>query len=319
MLFDEAGELDPSKSDDLLDGALPLLDTRPMGQAIIAGTPARSRVGLLWDTLQDGRNAEPATGIVDYSLRDDEEFFTVDSNGEMHLIEEVVRRVHPGIGTLTTWAKMQARFKKMGPVSFGREYMCRFPFDNATSAIDIATWNAAAIEQEERPDRFGLAFDVARDGVAAAVCAAWRDENGVARVGVLEHREGVSWLAGWLHTKARAWKVPVRYDAIGSNHGPASEIDRRRGVKLVPGTMREAMAATQRLVSDLNDGNLKHFGQGSLTSAAEGAAWRQQEGGRLFGWRHSAADITPLNAAAWALWQFDQTPARQPVRIHRAA
>jgi hypothetical protein len=68
MLFDEAGELDPVKSEDLVAGALPLMDTRPMGQVIITGTPSTSRAGLLWDTLEDGRHKVPGVGILDYSL-----------------------------------------------------------------------------------------------------------------------------------------------------------------------------------------------------------------------------------------------------------
>src|SRR5690606_9278829 len=121
MLFDEAGELDPAQPEDLLEGALPLLDTRPQGQAIIARPPARSRAGLLWSTLQEARTGEdPTTGIVDYSIRDDESSVLLgedglpllDEQGRPQLDEAVVRRVHPGIGTLTTWAKMQARFRK---------------------------------------------------------------------------------------------------------------------------------------------------------------------------------------------------------------
>ena len=81
-------------------------------------------------------------------------------------------------------------------------------------------------------------------------------------------------------------------------------------------TAKDAQAATQSFVSNLVDGKLRHFDQASLTAAAEGAAWRQSEGGRYFARKASANDIAPLVAGALALWQFDLTPARQPVRIH---
>ena len=325
MLFDEAGELDPSKSDDLLEGALPLLDTRPMGQAIIAGTPAKQRAGLLWSTLQDGREGAPGTGVVDYSIRDDEECWTeveVGTEGAIGyqkraflLNEDVVRRVHPGIGTLTTWAKMQARFKKMGPVSFDREYMCRFPFDNTTTAFDMEAWGKAEAPAEILPATFGLAYDVAPDGSSAAICAAWRDQSGLAYVTILEHRQGVSWLPRTAHAIARKYRVPIRYDSIGANHGPGTEIQRLRGVTLVPSTGRDAMGAAQGIVSALSDGSLRHFGQASLTEAADGAAWRQGDGGRYFARTASVNDISPMVAASLALWQADQTPSRKPMRI----
>ena len=324
-LFDEAGELDPAKSTDLLEGALPLLDTRPMGQAIIAGTPAKQRAGLLWDTLIEGRLGEPGAGILDYSIRDDEECWVEVEIGTPNSInhqkrafllrEDVVRRVHPGIGTLTTWAKMQARFKKMGPVSFDREYMCRFPFDNTTTAFDMEAWGKAEAPAEILPATFGLAYDVAPDGSSAAICAAWRDEVGLAYVTILEHRQGVSWLPRTAHAIARKYRVPIRYDSIGANHGPGTEIQRLRGVTLVPSTGRDAMGAAQGIVSALSDGSLRHFGQASLTEAADGAAWRQGDGGRYFARTASVNDISPMVAASLALWQADQTPSRKPMRI----
>lgn len=320
MLFDEAGELDPVRSEDLLAGALPLLDTRPMGQAIIVGTPAKYRAGLLWDTLAEGRRGDPGAGIFDWSIRDEEEsvLWPDGADGEAVLNREVLRRVHPGIGVLTTMARMEQRFRKMDLPTFEREYLCRFPFDASSSAIDLEAWHSSAIPELPRPERFGLAYDVAPDGSSAALCAAWRDEDGNAVLGVLEHRQGVSWLARAVHTLARKYNVPVRYDAIGANHAPAQEIDRMRGVRLVSGNAKEAQAAAQRMVSALADGNLRHFDQKSLTSAAEGAAWRQAEGGRYFARKASANDIAPLVAASLALWEFDQTPERRPITIRRA-
>lgn len=325
MLFDEAGEYDPVRSDDLLEGALPLLDTRPMGQAIIAGTPAKSRAGLLWATLAKGRVGSPATGIVDYSIRDDEEAYVEVEAGTpgavqwnrrwFALDEQVIRRVHPGIGTLTTWAKMQDRFATMGPISFDREYMCRFPFDNTTTAIDMDAWGKAEVASELLPDRFGLAYDVSPDGGSAAILAGWRDGAGVGYVTILEHRQGVSWVPKKVHAIASKYRIPVRYDSIGANHGPATEIQRLKNVLLVPGAGRDAMAAAQQIVSNLADGRLRHFGQTSLTSAAEGAAWRQGDGGRYFARTASANDITPMVAASLALWQFDQMPAPSTIRI----
>ena len=325
MFFDEAGELDPVHSEDLLTGALPLMDTRPQGQVIVAGTPAKVRAGLLWDTLDEGRRGEPGAGVVEYSIADDEAtvLYPEGPEGPAVLNEDALRRVHPGVGTLTTMAKMQQRFAKMDLPSFEREYFCRFPFDATVSALDPLKWANAEVAPLPRPERFGVAWDVAPDGSAAAVCVGWRDDDGTAFLGVLEYRSGVSWLAGYVHGLCQRHRgLSVRFDAIGANHGPSAEMARMKGIALVPGTWREAQAAAQRLADDLKAGRLRHFGQSSLTVAAEGAVWRQTDGGQMFGRKSSASDVSPLVAASLALWQFDSTPKRQPVRItssHRAA
>ena len=323
MFFDEAGELDPVKSEDLLAGALPLMDTRPRGQVIVAGPPAKVRAGLLWDMLEEGRRGEPGAGIVEYSISDDETtvLWPDGPEGDPVLDEEALRRVHPGVGTLTTMAKMRQRFAKMDLPTFEREYFCRFPFDASVSAIDPKVWAGAAVAVLPRPERFGVAFDVAPDGSAAAVCAAWRDEAGMAHVGVLEHRSGASWLSAFVHGLVKRYRVPIRYDAIGANHGPAAEMSRLRspGVDLVSCGWKDAQAASQLLVDNLKAGALFHFDQKSLNAAAEGAAWRQTDGGQMFARKGSSSDVSPLVAAALALWQFDSMPKRQAVRISSSA
>src|SRR5690606_23677863 len=102
----------------------------------------------------------------------------VDEDGTVHPNIPVLRRVHPGIGTLTTLETILKRFRKMQLPQFEREYMCRFPTDNATDAISPEAWEAAKIERVERPARVGIAFDCAYDGSSASIVYAWRDSEG---------------------------------------------------------------------------------------------------------------------------------------------
>jgi hypothetical protein len=307
IVIDEAGEHDPVKGRDFLDAVQPLMDTRgPLAQLIIAGTPGKVRAGFFWDTLEQGRaGTDRELGILDYSIRDDEDAED----------RKVWRRVHPGPASkLTPMSVLERRWTKLGPVAFSREYLCRWPFDGSTSAIDKAAWVTGAVGERAVPDRFGLAFDVAPDGSAAALCAAWRDEDGLAYLSVLDYRFGVSWLSGVAQQVARKYRLPVRYDAIGANHGPAQEIARQRGANVIAGTSKDAQAASQLLVSTLTDGRLRHFGQASLNTAARIATWSEREGGRYFGRRQG--DVSPLVAAALALYQFDAQPVRRaPVII----
>lgn len=309
VFVDEPQELTPAQSEDLRQGALPLLDTLPDGQIVLSGTPGKVRAGWFWSALEAGRKGAPGYALSEHAAPE-------------HADPEdpaVWQATHPGIGTLTTLEKMQARRAGMSLPQWCMEYLGWWPPDSSTSALDMDAWARSQIAVEPRPDRFGLAFDVAPDGSSAAVCAAWRDAGGVARIGVLEHRNGTSWVAKAVHSLATKYRVAVRLDNIGANTAVLAEIDRLRGVRTIPGGVRDAMGAAQRLASDLAEDRLRHFGQSSLTTAAEGAAWRQTEGGRLFARKASAGDVSPLVAASLALWQHDASPDRERVRIVTSA
>lgn len=305
VYVDEPQEFDVTRSDDLRQAVYPLLDTLDDGQVVLSGTAGRVRAGWFWGALEAGRR-----GDLGYALS---EFAAPDSADPED--EAVWQAVHPGIGTLTTLEKMRARRAGLSLPMWTQEYLGIWPPDSSTSAIDPEAWAAAGVPQVPLPERFGLAYDVAPDSSSAAVCAAWRDADGLAYIGVLEHRQGVSWLARMVHGVAKKYRLPVRYDGIGANHGPATEVDRMRGVKVLSSSAKDMQGATQLLVSNLSDGKLRHFEQGSMNAAAEGAAWRQSEGGRYFARKASVHDIAPLVAASLALWEFDQTPERRPLQI----
>ncbi|MBD8077689.1 hypothetical protein [Cellulosimicrobium arenosum] len=309
LIFEESGHIAPELAAELRAGAFPTMDTRPQGQVWIIGTPGPTRAGLLWDGLVKGHAGRARWGLVDFTIGDSRSITHEDGSLDLDLLQEV----HPGLRSgLTDLDIMEERFEGMSVLDFAAEYAGQWPPDASTSAIDLDAWAASALTplpSLEDIKRFGLAFDVAPDGSSAALCAAWRDEDGVAHLGVIEHRAGVSWLADVVHAIATKYRLPVAYDGIGANHGPAQEIERKRGVNLVRLGMHDVQAAAQGVVSHLTDGRLRHYSQGSLTGAAEGASWRSSEGGRLFGRRRSTADASPLVAASLALAQYDALPA----------
>ena len=313
---DEAGELRGNKGHDLLVGVLPLMDTRgPLAQLIISGTPGPLREGMFWDLIVEARaGGRFAPGLLDYSAPDDK---PVDLESYVR-DPRLWRKVHPGVASgLTTRKVLEERLYRLGPEKFAREYLCMWPLNAGSAAIDVDAWKGGALPEHVQlalPDRFGLAFDVAPDGSTAALAAAWRDEAGVARVGIVEYRSGTAWLAPVAHAVARKYRMPLRYDGIGANHGPAGEVGRLRGVTLKAGQLKDSAAAAQLLVSELAGGTLEHFDQPTLNAAVEGAGWRQLEGARVFGRRISSADVSPVVAASLALYQYDQLPVRQATR-----
>lgn len=328
VFLDEGGELSPERSDDLTEGVLPLMDTRPMGQVIIAGTPGQARTGMFWTSLQAGRRREAGQGIVDYCLKDDETLAIIDEEtGEVRLDERLLKRIHPGIGTqrefregraLTTIAVMRQRFAKMQLPSFEREYGCRWPADSTTRAVDPEKWAEGLVERVPLPERVGVAFDCASDGTSASVVYAWRDEDGVAYLDVVAHRAGTLWVPRAAADVRRHYpRVPLGYDAIGANLDPAAAIAREaRTAKFERMQMKEIAAATQRFVSLVSEGKVRHFGQSDLDAAIDNSTFRDLAGGRAFRQRQQGgAAINPLVAATVALWTYDKGRDRQPITI----
>lgn len=316
VLFDEAGELDPEQGEMLLAGALPLMDTRDAPQVIITGTPSKTRGGLLWSTLLDGRAGKKGTGIVDYSLRDDEELVLIDDEGNASLNEPVLRRVHPGIGTLTTMARMRSRFEKMSRTQFEMEYGCRFPADSATDALDPVKWKAGEVEPLDRPDRVGIAFDCAYDGSSASIAYAWRLEDGRAVVELVEHRLGTNWVAAAAHRASeKQRRVPVAHDDIGANKDPAVALERMRPKPRIDRrNTKDVMGAAARFANEVHQGRLLHFaGQTDMDAAVDNLTWRDiGKSGRAFGQKsHAGAPINPVVSASIALWSYDQLPMQR--------
>lgn len=315
ILVDEAGELDPIKGADFLDGVSPLMDTRgPLAQLIITGTPGKARLGPYWDELEAGRLGKGRHGTLNYCAADDDD---PDDEGTW-------LRVHPGIGTLTTLETIRERRENMrgGLAAFAREYLCLWPTSATHGALDTGKWKAAGVERMPlRPPHLALGFHASKDQSVAAVVAAWRDDEDRACVEVLAYRPGVSWVADFVHDIATAARVPVAFDDIGGNVTVAADLRRRRRpATLVQLTLKEVVGACQLIADAVRERRVQHYQQPDLTSAVEAAAWRPAgRDGRAFMARPGMGDIVTLQAAAWALWAYDKTPARRGLTIVEAS
>ncbi|WP_448072338.1 hypothetical protein [Georgenia yuyongxinii] len=317
IFIDEAGEHEGAKGVDFLNAVRPLQDTRgPLAQLIVAGTPGRSRDGMFWDLLVAGRKKTKRNlGILDYCARDDE-----DPDDP-----KVWRRVHPGPSAklangrpLTPMSVIRERREDMDLVSFAREYLCAWPSNASTGALDTDAWRRQGLDDlPERPARSVIAIDAPKEQTCCAVLEVWRNDEGKACIEVLAFRPGVSWAAAFAHKAAREAKAPVVFDEIGGNVTIAAELRRKRpGVQVVPLKMREVGGAAQLLATEIREGRVEHYGQPDLTSSVEAASWRPMgRDGRAFGHRPGYGEISPVVAASFALWHYDQIGDRKSFRI----
>lgn len=313
MWFDEAGELDPETSADLEAGALPLMDTRDDAQIIISGTPGLVRAGLFWDYLEQGRTAPSEYGIVDYSAGDYAQVFLLDEYGEAtsELNEALLWKHHPGLACgLTTIEKMRKRWLKMDKPKFIREYYCIWPPDSTVTALDQQNWETGKVGHQSHPPEdvpFGVGFDVAIGGSAAAVAVAWFDANDEPHVQVMAHKAGSGWVAKNLATALLTHpRVPVGYDNIGDNITVAQALGRMDKLKAVHHKRIKALplkevAASTATIAQANDLlTLHHAEHAGLDTAVRHVAWRDSGGSRLF-MRLKGMEITCLMACVHAL------------------
>lgn len=108
--IDEAQEIDPEEGADLLAGIIPLQDTREDAALVISGTAGEARIGPFWERVNKLRSRDPDIGGVDYAAHEDTPWEVIEDEDQAM---ELLARIHPGIGTLTTLEKMRKNWRKL--------------------------------------------------------------------------------------------------------------------------------------------------------------------------------------------------------------
>ncbi|WP_169792017.1 terminase large subunit domain-containing protein [Jiangella muralis] len=320
VYVDEPQELSTEVSLDIKQAVMPLFDTRPQGQVVLSGTPGKVRAGWYWEALSTGLAGR--TGIVRgryakgtavsvYAAQPDDAWDD----------DDVLLRVHPGIGTLTTLGRiLERREEASSPLAFAMEYLGIWPGTDDSRAIDPALWAAGAGDLAEKPRRFGLAFDVSPDSSTAALVAGWRDDAGRAHLELLLHGDPRA-VAKEAYRLSVKYRLPIAYDSIGANLEVAEMLARSKPKpKTTPMGTKDVVTAEAGLMSVLRAGELHHPDQPAMNTAAAGVAWRTLgDSGQLFGRRASTGDITPIVAGSVALLAFDRLPARSAIVVASVA
>lgn len=297
LWFDEGGELDPDEGPKLLGGALPVLDTSPDAQVIISGTPGPERRGVFWDYLSRAREAPELFGIVDYCADD-----LADAEDE-----SIWWEIHPGLACgLTTIDVLRERFTAMDLAIFKMEYLCIWPVDAKTSALDTRKWEVTGRDPRLAPPEltWAMGFDVDPSGKCGAVAAAWIDEHNAPHIQIMRHRGGgVSWMNEYITRGLTKFpRVKLGYDSIGQNVALADDLrakPRIRSKQVQALTMKDAGAGTALISRGVDQMNIWHGTHPILDKQVSTATWRESGSTMLF--RASAGELTTLRAALAAL------------------
>ncbi|MFJ2353363.1 hypothetical protein [Glutamicibacter sp. NPDC087673] len=307
LWMDEGGELDPDEGPKLLGGALPVLDTSPDAQFIISGTPGEERRGSFWEYLTKGREDEENRGIVDYCADD---LADPEDEGEW-------MRNHPGLACgLTSIEIIRERFHDMDLAEFKREYMCIWPVDAKSTALDLRKWEVTGRDPRIEPPAltWAMGFDVDPAGKSGAVATAWIDEHNAPHVQIMRHRSGgVSWMNEYITRGLLKFpRVKLGYDSIGQNVAMADDLrakPRIRSKQVQALTMKDAGSGTALISRGVDNMSIWHGTHPILDKQISTATWRESGSTMLF--RASAGEITCLRAAlaALALVNKERRPA----------
>jgi hypothetical protein len=321
IVLDEGGELEAERGADVLGAALPTMDTRPGAMLVASGTAGEFAKGnVLYDRLVPGRRGDPRYGILEYAADEAttdvelEAWESDDEHPEAH-VRELVELTHPGLASgLTTLADVRDNYETLGPEKFGREYLGIWGAGAAGGGlIDLNRWAESALDDPlpEPPERFAMAMAVHPDQRCASIVAAWREE-GLAYIGVLDARPGISWVSERAMQLSREYGVPIVIDSGGAGSVELEFMQRQRPrPKLAPQAWRDVRIAAGAFVKELNKGHVRHYDQDELNDAAKLVVKRKAGGsdGWAFGRRNATDDITPIEAAALALKVYDAKPS----------
>ena len=290
MWFDEAGELNPEQSEDLVAGAFPLMDTRELGQIIISGTPGPVRAGVFWDSIQRGIKDPVAFGIVNFAALETDDVYD----------EAVWWATHPGLASgLTRIDKVRRNLEKLGPAKFAQEYLCVWSPDSTTAAISPEQWADALTEPVTFDGQdFDLTFDCHIHGLYASLTATWIDADGELHGQIMDYRPGTEWLTlECVKAQKKHPRVKFSYDAIGANSAVALSLQRVatfRAHALNPVTMKTVAAGASVLTNRLESRTVKVAASASMTKSAESVTWRYSGESRLFGRKNASVDVSGI-------------------------
>jgi len=224
---------------------------------------------------------------------------------------ETWRKANPGLGIRITPEHVESELATLSAEGFARERLSIGEYPSADgllwSVVPEALW--ASLEDRGSVPRDPVAFaaEVGPGRRGASVASAGLRADGRLHVEVVESRPGTEWVPGRLAELSRRWRPCGIVLDPGSHAGALAEAVTQAGVEVVsPFTARDAAGACSQFFDAVQQGDVRHLGQPSLTGALARAQTRPL--GDQWAWdRKGEDDISPLVAvtlAAWAINRF---------------
>ena len=309
VVLDEVWAYDEDRGAQVLQAAVPAQATRPRRQVLAVSTAGDDAATFLAALVEAGRAG------VGAGLRQGAAYFEWSVPDELDAGDPAVAaRYHPAVGHTITPAALvdAARVMARHPGAFARAYGNRWTTGTGDPALDPEHYRATVRVDLAPGSPLVLGYDVALDRQHAAVAVAGRSGD-LPVVELIAYDRGSAWLPGRLAELAvRHQVVAIAHDPAGPGAGTAERITLPAGCALLPARSRDYAAASEGFAEAVDAGLVAIRPSSDLDVAVLGAGRRLVGDGWAFGRRASSADVSPLIAAALALWGLDRVPATPP-------
>lgn len=296
ILLDEAQEL----TDEALAALLPTKSASPLGnpQTIYTGTPPGPRVsGEVFTRMhaQGHAGKDRRLSWLEWGAPKDADLDDRDAWA----------RANPALGIRLSLDEIIDERAQFDDADFGRERLGWWDDpDNANGYLSAAVWALLADSSVDVRRVTGpvLALDVAPHHASASIVAAGFDKAlALPVVELVDTRGGASWLPERAAHLAVQYRATVAMNTAGPIGSLIPEFE-RLGLEWVDVKGGDYAKACGLLVADVNQSGLRHRGEAAFAAAVIGAKTRKVGDGFQFSRSDSSVDITPLVAAAVAMW-----------------
>nr|WP_254900769.1 terminase large subunit [Rhodococcus sp. 1168] len=307
LVLDEAQEL----SEESLAALMPTMSAAPSGnpQMILAGTPPDE--GMAGDAFTRMRNS----GVEGQDRR--LSWFEWSCLGVVDLDDpHVWAAANPALGMRLNAETIEDERAAMDDETFMRERLGMWSVSGVQRVISADAWRTVAKSNlRDAGAAVALAVDVSPDRDTSTIVAVTLENSGLPYIDVIESRRGSpAWVPERIAEICKGSDVRA---VVIDNAGAASSLIEpllKRRVKVTETNARDMAKACGGLYDAVMDAKVLHLDQPSLNHAV--AVARKRRLGDAWAWNRKDADsdITPLVGATLALWGFEASGVKRPMR-----
>lgn len=303
VAIDEAWAFDAESGHDLETAIMPTQLTVKDSQLIVVSTKGTTESAYLNQLIARGRIAveDPAAQVAYFEWSADPQLAGEDPYSDATL------SFHPAIGHTQTAEKMRALAS--GDLAAWKRSILNLDAEvsEQSGPVNLAIWDSlAAVEHPAppAPSQVSVAFDIARDGSAATVAAAWLDDEGATVARILRSGPMGEWLAGLLAQAREAGYAGIFADDSGPARTMTADLAETTAITSL--SPREYASACQLFIDRVRSGELTHDGTADVRTQLKATAVRPMGGAVAFDPNKSNGPIDMVRALAVAVYEANQ-------------
>lgn len=307
--LDEVWAFDSESGLALENAVKPTQLTIQDGQIWAVSTMGTEKSDYLNDLIRQGREAvnDPSSRIAYFEWSADEEL------AERDPFSDETLAFHPAIGHTQTPDKMRALASSN--LKSWRRAILNLETLGESSVFNMPIWEGLKTDELPEPaDKYGvyIGVDVALDGSAATIAAAWITEDQDIAVKIIATGPGQEWVIPALASLQKKGSPPPLLDPSGPTRTLGQDLQRLE-YQCRETTTKEYATACQLFQDKIKAGTIVHEGDEQLEKAMNGAAVRFFSGTSAFDAPNSSCPIDALRAATLAVYaaQGNSSPTLQ--------